>query len=57
MHFAAPETLTQPQSAAPLCKNCAAQKLPVEREGKVYFYSRVRVSGYDSSSPFEENTA
>jgi hypothetical protein len=57
MHFAAPETLTQPQTAPRLCKNCAAEELPVEREGKVYFYSRVRVSGYDSSSLFEENTA
>jgi len=39
-HFAAAEKLTQPQTAAPLCKNCGATKLPVEREGKVYFYSR-----------------
>src|SRR5450759_1595197 len=38
-HFAAAEKLTQRQTAAPLCKNCGAAKLPVERKGKVYFYS------------------
>jgi len=37
-HFAAAGRLTQPQTAAPLCKNCGAKKLPVERKGKVYFY-------------------
>ena len=44
-HFAAAETLTQRQSAAPLCKNCGAEKLPVERKGKVYFYSQARERG------------
>ena len=39
-HFAAAEKLTQPQTAPPLCKNCGGEKLPVERKGKAYFYSR-----------------
>jgi|GEM_PF-5617243 len=33
-HCAAGEKLTQRQTAASLCKNCGAEKLPVEREGK-----------------------
>ena len=49
-HFAAVGKLTQWQSAASLCKNCGAKKLPVERLGKVYFYSR---SGRCASSAVE----
>jgi hypothetical protein len=39
-HFAATAKLTQRQIAAALCKNCGAEELPVEREGKMYFYAR-----------------
>jgi hypothetical protein len=38
-HFAGVKRLTQLQSAARLCKNCEGEKLPVERGGKVQFYS------------------
>jgi hypothetical protein len=34
MHFAGAERLTQRQSGVSLCKNCGAEKLPVEGEGK-----------------------
>jgi hypothetical protein len=34
-HFAIAEKLTQRQTAPLLCKNCAAEQLPVERKGKM----------------------
>jgi len=55
-HFAARRKLTQRQTAARLCKNCGGEKLPVEREGKVYFYSRAAWQTSPAAEQAAENS-
>jgi hypothetical protein len=48
-HIAARARLTQRQIGPPLCKNCGAKKLPVEREGKARRYSIAPEKAGDTS--------
>jgi holliday junction DNA helicase RuvA len=48
-HFAPLRKLTQSQSAASLCKNCAQEELPVEEQGKVSAYSAIAIFGIQIS--------